>query len=94
MAPKLNPATPLFAPKIDPGAQGDFWMPFGPTLVPFWHPLAPLWLPLAPFSTLLATFAALLAPFGSLFGPVGSLLHSFTCFGTLSAQCFLHFTFS
>ena len=68
---------PLFAPKIDPGAQADFWMPFGPPLVPFWRPLAPFWLPLAPLGSFLAPFWLLLALLGSVLAPFGRPLVPF-----------------
>ena len=80
--PKMAPKNsgwypPLLAPKIDPGAQADFWMPFGPPLVPFWRPLAPFWLPLAPLGSFLIPFWLFLALLGSVLAPFGRPLVPF-----------------
>ena len=53
--------SPFLAPKIDLGAQGDFWMHFGRLSVPF----CMLW---ASFESLWAPFCSLLRPFGYLSG--------------------------
>ena len=87
--PKLtqnrSDAVTIFAPKIDPGAQGEFWIHFGRPFAPFWHPLAPFSHPLAPFwftfgshwlhfGSLLASLRSLLRVFGLRLAPACSLL--------------------
>ena len=59
--PKYLMRSPFLAPKIDIGAQGDFWMHFGRLSVPF----CMLW---ASFESLWAPFCCLLRPFGYLSG--------------------------
>ena len=49
MVQKIDHATPLFAPEIDPGAQSDSWMHYYRLLANFWRPLASLWIVFAPF---------------------------------------------
>ena len=70
MAPKLSPAVSLLAPKIDLGAQGDFWMHLGRLLAPFWHPLGstchPVGFDWLPFGVLLLPSRLILDPFGAL----------------------------
>ena len=73
IAKKIYHATPLFASKIDPGAQADFWTDLGRLLValgsllalfgPFWYLWAPSWLLLALFGSLLAAFSFPFATF-------------------------------
>ena len=59
--PKYLMRSPFLAPKIDLGAQGDFWMHFGRLSAPF----CMLW---ASFESLWAPFCCLLHPFGYLSG--------------------------
>ena len=64
------PRSSLLAPKIDLGAQGDFWMHLGRLLAPFWHPLG----------SILVVLGSILLPFGSILLPFrssGSLLAPF-----------------
>ena len=74
MNQKQSDAVTIFAHKIDPGAQGEFWIHFGRPFAPFWHPLAPFSHPLAPFCF---PFGSHWFPFDSLLASLGSLLRVF-----------------
>ena len=75
MALKLCRAVSLFAPKIGPGAQGDFWMHFGCFLVPFWHRL----------DSILVGFGSILVPFGSIWFLLAAFLY---LFASLAPCCY------
>ena len=78
MAPKLRRAVTLLAPKIDLGAQGDFWMHLGRLLAPFWHPLGSI---LVVLGSILLPFGSILLPFrssGSLLAPFSLHFRSFS----------------
>ena len=66
MVQKIDHATPLFAPEIDPGAQSDSWMHYYRLLANFWNPLAIIWLVFASCCCIWFPFASFLAPFGTL----------------------------
>jgi hypothetical protein len=85
IAKKIYHATPLFASKIDPGAQADFWTDLGRLLVALGSLLALFGSLLVSLGSLLAPFGALWLPFGCIFVPFCNLFATMPLFGATFA---------